>query len=154
MGDCQNYSPFLGPYYNMGPNLRDPKRDHTFDNPQIYPFKFLRNRTPCRHTQLWSLHSPYKANRDIVETLAHSLALDMKHLSCIFLAQAGSVTLSPQTLQARQDEHYPSPQSRQHGPRTLNIAQSAIILHTFGSRYSALGWGRGGSTSGCRKPTP
>ena len=33
MGDCQNYSPFLGPlnsapYYNG-----DPKRDHNFDNP-------------------------------------------------------------------------------------------------------------------------
>ena len=37
MGDCQNYGPFLGPYYNMGPNtwpnLGDPKRDHNFDNP-------------------------------------------------------------------------------------------------------------------------
>ena len=37
MGDCQNYGPFLGPYYNTGPNrgpyLRDPKRDHNFDNP-------------------------------------------------------------------------------------------------------------------------
>ena len=30
MGDCQNYGPFLGPYYktepNMGPNLGDPKK--------------------------------------------------------------------------------------------------------------------------------
>ena len=25
--------PFLGPYYNTGPNLGDPKRDHNFDNP-------------------------------------------------------------------------------------------------------------------------
>ena len=33
MGDCQNYGPFLGPYYNTGPNLGDPKRDHNFDNP-------------------------------------------------------------------------------------------------------------------------
>ena len=33
MGDCQNYGPFLGPYYNTGPNLGDPKRDHSFDNP-------------------------------------------------------------------------------------------------------------------------
>ena len=37
MGDCQNYGPFLGPYYNTGPdtgpNLGDPKRDHHFDNP-------------------------------------------------------------------------------------------------------------------------
>ena len=37
MGDCQNYGPFLGPYYNAGPNtgpnLRDPKTDHNFDNP-------------------------------------------------------------------------------------------------------------------------
>ena len=24
---------FLGPYYNTGPNLGDPKRDHNFDNP-------------------------------------------------------------------------------------------------------------------------
>ena len=29
MGDCQNYSP----YYNTGPNLGDPKRDHNLDNP-------------------------------------------------------------------------------------------------------------------------
>ena len=37
LGDCQNYGPFLGPYYNTGPNtglnLGDPKRDHIFDNP-------------------------------------------------------------------------------------------------------------------------
>ena len=37
LGDCQNYGPFLGPYYSMGPNtgpnLGDPKRDHNFDNP-------------------------------------------------------------------------------------------------------------------------
>ena len=32
MGDCQNYGPFLGPYYNTGPNLKYPKRDHDFDN--------------------------------------------------------------------------------------------------------------------------
>ena len=37
VGNCQNYGPFLGPYDNTrpntGPNLRDPKRDHNFDNP-------------------------------------------------------------------------------------------------------------------------
>ena len=33
MGDCQDYGPFLGPYYNTGPNLGDPKGDHNFDNP-------------------------------------------------------------------------------------------------------------------------
>ena len=37
MGGCQNYGPFSGPYYNTGPdtgpNLRDPKREHNFDNP-------------------------------------------------------------------------------------------------------------------------
>ena len=36
MGNCQNYGPFLDPYYNTGPNtgpnLGDPKRDHNFDN--------------------------------------------------------------------------------------------------------------------------
>ena len=37
MGDCQNYSPFLGPYYNTGPSLGDPKRDHNFDNPPHNP---------------------------------------------------------------------------------------------------------------------
>ena len=40
MGDCQNYGPSLGPYYNTGPNtgpsLGDPKRNHNFDNP---PFR-------------------------------------------------------------------------------------------------------------------
>ena len=37
MGDCQNYGPSLGPYYNTGPNtgpnLGDPKKNHNFDNP-------------------------------------------------------------------------------------------------------------------------
>ena len=32
VGGCQNYGPFLGPDYNTGPNLGDPKRDHNFDN--------------------------------------------------------------------------------------------------------------------------
>ena len=40
MGDCQNYGSCLGPYYNTGPNtgpnLRDPKRDHNFDNPPYF----------------------------------------------------------------------------------------------------------------------
>ena len=35
MGDCQNYGPFLGPYFNTGPNVGDPKRDHNFDNPPV-----------------------------------------------------------------------------------------------------------------------
>ena len=43
MGECQNYGPFLGPYYNtgphMGPNLGDPKRDHIFDNPPHDPLE-------------------------------------------------------------------------------------------------------------------
>ena len=43
MGDCQNYGPFLGRYYNTGPhtgpNLGDPKRDHNFDNPlNVYTY--------------------------------------------------------------------------------------------------------------------
>ena len=33
VGDSQNYGPFLGPYYNTGPSLGDPKGDHNFDNP-------------------------------------------------------------------------------------------------------------------------
>ena len=33
VGNCQNYGPFLGPYYNTGPNLGNSKRDHNFDNP-------------------------------------------------------------------------------------------------------------------------
>ena len=28
-----SYGPFLGPYYNTGPSLGDPKRDHNFDDP-------------------------------------------------------------------------------------------------------------------------
>ena len=42
MEDCQNYGPFLGPYYstgpNTGPNLGDPKRDHNFDNLPYDPY--------------------------------------------------------------------------------------------------------------------
>ena len=33
MGGCQNYGPFLGPYFHTGPYLGDPERDHNFDNP-------------------------------------------------------------------------------------------------------------------------
>ena len=38
MGGCQNYGPFLGPYYDTGPNLRDPKKDHNVDNP---PYMYI-----------------------------------------------------------------------------------------------------------------
>ena len=45
LGDCQNYGPFLGPYYNTlpntGPNLGDPKRDYNFDNPPFVGFRVL-----------------------------------------------------------------------------------------------------------------
>ena len=41
MGVCQNYGPFLGPYYNTAPiityNLGYPKRDLNFDN---HPHEF------------------------------------------------------------------------------------------------------------------
>ena len=44
MGDC----PFLGPYYNTGPNrgpnLGDPKRDYNFDNPPYHSFGGLLSR--------------------------------------------------------------------------------------------------------------
>ena len=47
MGNCQNYGPFLGPYYNTGPNLGDPKRDHNFDNPPyIYIYMHTYTQTP------------------------------------------------------------------------------------------------------------
>ena len=32
VGSCQNYGPFLAPYYNMAPNMGYPKRGHNFDN--------------------------------------------------------------------------------------------------------------------------
>ena len=31
-GGCQNYGPFLDPYYDTAPNSGYPKRDHNFDN--------------------------------------------------------------------------------------------------------------------------
>ena len=35
MGGCQNYGPFLDPYYSTAPNILGyPKRDHNFDNHQ------------------------------------------------------------------------------------------------------------------------
>ena len=47
MGGCQNYGPFLGPYYNTGPNLGaylgDPKTEHNFDN-LSYLYRPLYNR--------------------------------------------------------------------------------------------------------------
>ena len=39
MADCQNYGPLLGPYYNTGPNLGDPKKGHNFDNPPYNGFR-------------------------------------------------------------------------------------------------------------------
>ena len=48
MGDCQNYGPFLGPYYNTGPNLGDSKKDHNFDDP---PHGLL----GCSGLGLWGL---------------------------------------------------------------------------------------------------
>ena len=54
MGDCQNYGPFLGPYYNTGPttglNLGDPKRA-----PYIYIYICG---TPC-NKQTEYVCSPY-----------------------------------------------------------------------------------------------
>ena len=47
MGDCQNYGPFLGPYYNTGPNLGDPKRDHNFDNPPYTVYGILGGIVEC-----------------------------------------------------------------------------------------------------------
>ena len=47
VGGCQNYGPFLGPYYNTAPNILGyPKRDHNFDN---YPCEELSAsaRGPC-----------------------------------------------------------------------------------------------------------
>ena len=33
MGGCQNYGPFLDPYYNTAPNIEGTqKSDHNFDN--------------------------------------------------------------------------------------------------------------------------
>ena len=57
MGDCQNYGPFLGPYYNTGPktgpNLGDPKRDHNFDSsPNILTKESKR---PCAQPPLPTL---------------------------------------------------------------------------------------------------
>ena len=49
MGNCQNYGPFLGPYYNTGPNLGDPKRDHNFDNP---PYGFKPKASGCKNQEL------------------------------------------------------------------------------------------------------
>ena len=38
LGGCQNYGPFLDPYYNTAPNIEDtPKKDHGFDNHQFEP---------------------------------------------------------------------------------------------------------------------
>ena len=52
LGACQNYGPFLGPYYNTGPNtepnLGDPKRDHNSDNPPFEPFAEAQ-RCWCHH---------------------------------------------------------------------------------------------------------
>ena len=40
MGGCQNYGPFLGPWYYTAPVFRGPKGDHNFDN---HPYSTLYN---------------------------------------------------------------------------------------------------------------
>ena len=53
---CQNYGPFLDPYYNTGPNLGDPKRDHNFDNP---PYRdYLGHSRVSTSVQLKRLNPP------------------------------------------------------------------------------------------------
>ena len=60
LGDCQNYGPLLGPYYNTGPNtgpkLGDSKRDHNVDNP---PFGANEgSRSPELHPLICTSESP------------------------------------------------------------------------------------------------
>ena len=63
MGDCQNYGPFLGPYYITGPNLGDPKRDHNFDNS---PYGRIRLQFP---KLVQPSYSPTKPSRTLDSTL-------------------------------------------------------------------------------------
>ena len=46
LGDCQNYGPFWGPYYNTGPNLGDPKRDHNFDDNPLFGLPEILSKAP------------------------------------------------------------------------------------------------------------
>ena len=58
MGDCQNYGPLLGPYYNTGPNtgpnLGDLKRNHNFDNP---PYRSLLANLQCKSAKQYRIHT-------------------------------------------------------------------------------------------------
>ena len=67
MGDCQNYGPFLGPYYNTGPNLGDPKRDHNFDNPPNRYHRYLEVLYEARRSQT-------RGSQDLGRTLCGELA--------------------------------------------------------------------------------
>ena len=45
MGGCQNFGPFLDPYYNTAPNITGtPKRDHNSDN---HPHVVVRALSHC-----------------------------------------------------------------------------------------------------------
>ena len=85
MGDCQNYGPFLGPYYNTGPhtgpNLGDPKRDHNFDNPpNLGPARGSFIFTGCHFhdeqlgkTQTWCVNPVLKHSPGLDEDMSKSL---------------------------------------------------------------------------------
>ena len=72
MGDCQNYGPFLGPYYNTGPNTRpnlgDPKRDHNFDNPP-YILQYLNSNPALVWGRVDSSHAALKRMTPLVFAL-------------------------------------------------------------------------------------
>ena len=94
MGDCQNNGPFWDPYYNTGPNLGDPKRDHNFDNP---PYPELHNPYPqCETVRLirpsyWSDASQchlVKAMPQTVMISQEALAFPCDALEDVFISMS------------------------------------------------------------------
>ena len=85
MGNCQNYGPFLGPYYNTGPStgptLGDPKRDHNFDSSshQLSHRTLKRKRCQCLEQQVGN--ATKLLNLVTAETYALEFRLESRNLA-------------------------------------------------------------------------
>ena len=144
MGDCQNYGPFVDPYYNTGPNtgptLGDPKRDHNFDNPPyIYYLPGLERDRAMR--------GPFGPDRP----LAQKLNFALRHWDKAVTGPGGTRLQSQNCLVIfiQIVLRAPSPHAQWRDMqilRTFGLSGFGLAGSSFGSWMSsvwvALGWAR------------
>ena len=105
MDGCQNYGPFLDPYYKYGTyNLGYPKKDHNFDNHPYNLYGFMRN---IRGLEARTLKLTFKS---WAEGLIGDRASSALGSGCIGLLQScGRKCVQPKdcTKQANYCKHWP-----------------------------------------------